>query len=72
MQALFPGNNDIDQMYRVFQVMGSPTPEVWPVSMCTVMFCLLKLFIPLQIPSKQPSPCNTNTNIHLYFLIIHL
>ena len=31
-QALFPGNNDIDQMYRVFQVMGSPTPEVWPVS----------------------------------------
>ncbi len=29
---LFPGNNDIDQMFRVFQVMGSPTIDVWPVS----------------------------------------
>ena len=27
---LFPGNNDLDQMYRVFQVMGSPTPATWP------------------------------------------
>ena len=28
---LFPGSNDIDQIYRVFQVMGSPTPESWEV-----------------------------------------
>jgi serine/threonine protein kinase len=29
---LFPGTNDIDQMFRVFQVMGTPSPENWPVS----------------------------------------
>lgn len=31
LKPLFPGNNDIDQMYRVFQVMGSPSPTTWPV-----------------------------------------
>ena len=30
LHPLFPGNNDIDQIYRVFQVMGSPSPESWP------------------------------------------
>jgi len=30
LTPLFPGNNDIDQMFRVFQIMGSPTPETWP------------------------------------------
>lgn len=29
LQPLFPSNNDIDQMYRVFQLMGSPTPDRW-------------------------------------------
>ena len=28
--ALFQGQNDIDQMYRVFQILGSPDPETWP------------------------------------------
>lgn len=28
---LFPGSNDIDQIFRVFQVMGSPTPDTWEV-----------------------------------------
>ena len=32
LKPLFPGNNDIDQMYKVFQIMGSPNPDVWPVS----------------------------------------
>jgi cell cycle related kinase len=27
---LFPGSNDIDQIYRVLQVMGSPSSESWP------------------------------------------
>lgn len=31
-RPLFPGNNDLDQMYRVFQVMGTPTAENWPVN----------------------------------------
>lgn len=30
LRPLFPGINDIDQMFRVFQVLGSPTPEAWP------------------------------------------
>ena len=30
LMPLFPGNNDIDQMFRVFQIMGSPSPESWP------------------------------------------
>ena len=29
---LFPGTNDIDQIYRIFQVMGSPSEETWEVS----------------------------------------
>lgn len=27
---LFPGENDIDQIYRVLQVMGTPSEENWP------------------------------------------
>ena len=30
LRPLFPGINDIDQMFRVFQALGSPTTEVWP------------------------------------------
>lgn len=29
LQTLFPGLNDIDQMHKVFQIMGSPTPDRW-------------------------------------------
>ncbi len=38
---LFPGSNDIDQMYRVFQIMGSPTEDVWPVSCCETRFAFV-------------------------------
>lgn len=30
LSPLFPGSNDIDQLYRVFQIMGSPSVDVWP------------------------------------------
>ena len=30
LTPLFPGNNDIDQIYRVFQIMGSPSSQSWP------------------------------------------
>jgi len=30
LTPIFPGNNDIDQMFRVFQIMGTPTSEIWP------------------------------------------
>jgi serine/threonine protein kinase len=29
LRPLFQGNNDIDQMFRVFQIMGSPCEENW-------------------------------------------
>ena len=32
LAPLFPGNNDIDQIFKVFQVLGTPTTESWPVS----------------------------------------
>jgi cell cycle related kinase len=32
LTPLFPGINDIDQMSKVFQVMGSPNYENWPVN----------------------------------------
>lgn len=31
LSPLFPGNNDIDQIYKVFQVMGTPSLDSWPV-----------------------------------------
>lgn len=30
LAPLFPGKNDIDQMFKVFQIMGSPNTETWP------------------------------------------
>jgi serine/threonine protein kinase len=30
LTPLFPGSNDIDQIYRVFQIMGTPTKDSWP------------------------------------------
>jgi serine/threonine protein kinase len=32
LRTLFPSHNDIDQMSKVFQVVGSPTPDRWPVN----------------------------------------
>ena len=26
----FPGNSDIDQLSKVYQALGTPTPEAWP------------------------------------------
>jgi cell cycle related kinase len=31
LKPLFPGSGDIDQIFRVLQVMGTPTPLNWPV-----------------------------------------
>ena len=36
---LFPGENDIDQIYRVMQVLGTPTPRIWPVR-CVALRCV--------------------------------
>lgn len=28
--ALFPGDSEIDQLFRIFRVLGTPTEQVWP------------------------------------------
>ena len=38
LRPLFPGNSDIDQMAKVFQVMGSPTTTNWPVRYCVLIY----------------------------------
>lgn len=38
LAPLFPGTNDIDQMYKVFQIMGSPSPENWKVSITSINY----------------------------------
>lgn len=27
---MFPGDSEIDQLYRIFQYMGTPTEKIWP------------------------------------------
>lgn len=29
-RALFPGDSEIDELYRIFRTMGTPTEEIWP------------------------------------------
>jgi len=29
-QPLFPGDSEIDELYKIFQIMGTPNDEVWP------------------------------------------
>jgi len=29
-QPLFPGDSEIDELYKIFMIMGTPTEEVWP------------------------------------------
>lgn len=38
LNPLFPGKNDVDQIYKVLQVLGSPTEESWPV--CVFRHCV--------------------------------
>lgn len=28
-KALFPGDSEIDQLYKIFRIMGTPTEELW-------------------------------------------
>lgn len=35
-----PGESDLDQLSRIFQVFGTPTEENWPVSMLIIYILL--------------------------------
>lgn len=28
-RALFPGDSEIDQLYKIFRIMGTPTEDTW-------------------------------------------
>ncbi len=43
LRPLFPSNNDLDQMYRVFQVVGAPHPSRWPVRDVTTIVAIIVL-----------------------------
>lgn len=30
MQPLFPGDSQIDQLFKIFRALGTPTEEMWP------------------------------------------
>jgi serine/threonine protein kinase len=47
LTPLFPGQNDIDQIFKVFQIMGTPSPEDWPVSSVSTSHSSLDLIHPL-------------------------
>ena len=29
-KPLFPGDSEIDQLYKIFMILGTPTEQVWP------------------------------------------
>ena len=42
LRALFNGDSEIDQLYRIFRILGTPTNTIWPgVEKYKVIFCLL-------------------------------
>ena len=45
LNPLFAGNTDINQIYSILQVLGTPTPETWPVSetVASTRLCQLSL-----------------------------
>ena len=50
LKPLFPGQNDIDQISRVFQVMGTPSPTTWPEAIN------LPDYSKIIFPEMQPLP----------------
>ncbi|RKO85818.1 kinase-like domain-containing protein, partial [Blyttiomyces helicus] len=30
LSPLFPGDSEIDEIFRIFRILGTPTPEDWP------------------------------------------
>lgn len=41
---IFRGENDIDQLYKIVQVLGSPNKENWPVSIIHKYESNLKIY----------------------------
>jgi len=35
---LFPGESDLDQLDKIFQLFGTPTEEIWPVRKLLCVF----------------------------------
>ena len=50
LAPLFLGSSDIDQIFRVFQIMGTPTPESWPGA------CALPDYTKITFPTMKSIP----------------
>ena len=35
----FPGESDLDQLTKIFQAMGTPNDEIWPVNYWETLSC---------------------------------
>lgn len=44
-----PGDSDLDQLTRIFETLGTPTEEQWPVSLFIQHWYLLVSFLALEI-----------------------
>ena len=48
LHPLFPGTNDLDQIYRVFQVTGTPVLSNWPVRLIRIAIMnLIPMYVTL-------------------------
>lgn len=43
-QVLFPGDSEIDQLYRIFRLLGTPTDSNWPVLKFVLIDRVLQAF----------------------------
>jgi hypothetical protein len=50
-RPLFPGDSEIDELFRVFRYLGTPNEEVWPGVSNLPDF---------KVPSRPPAPSNTS------------
>jgi serine/threonine protein kinase len=63
-KVLFNGQSEIEQINKIFTIMGTPTEENWPghkklkvmerVSHCTLANCVFLQFCPSRLPSLSP------------------
>ncbi|RKP20577.1 Pkinase-domain-containing protein [Rozella allomycis CSF55] len=59
LKPLFPGSNEIDEIYKICSVLGSPTPYNWPegVKLANAMGFRFPQMIPTSLYAIMPNAC---------------
>lgn len=60
-----PGESDLDQLSRIFQVFGTPSEETWPVSISDSGFLHIGIYM-------TNTTCDTLVCYNLLFFILFL